>query len=49
MLDRCTRALPMEAKRYVAQVGPTSVELLVALLENHQITQEMLRPGRGDP
>ncbi|KAJ8284145.1 hypothetical protein COCON_G00029950, partial [Conger conger] len=46
VLDRCTRALPREAKRDVAQVGPASVELLVGLLENHQVTQKMLQPER---
>ncbi|XP_061083790.1 uncharacterized protein LOC133118088 [Conger conger] len=46
VLDRCTRALPREAKRDVAQVGPASVELLMGLLENHQVTQKMLQPER---
>ncbi|XP_061092802.1 uncharacterized protein LOC133125102 [Conger conger] len=48
VLDRCTRALPKEAKRFVAQMGPTSVELLVGLLENHQVTQKMLQSDRTE-
>ncbi|XP_061106590.1 uncharacterized protein LOC133134426 [Conger conger] len=49
VLDRCTRALPKDAKRYVAQMGPASVELLVGLLENHQVTQKMLQSERTEP
>ncbi|XP_035271895.1 uncharacterized protein LOC118226410 isoform X1 [Anguilla anguilla] len=48
VLDRCIRALPPDAKRYVAQQGPRTLELLIALLENHQVTQEMLRTSRPD-
>ncbi|XP_064159231.1 uncharacterized protein LOC135236676 [Anguilla rostrata] len=49
VLDRCTRALPPDAKRYVGQQGPQSIDLLIALLENHQVTQEMLRTSRPEP
>ena len=47
ILDRCVRALPPGAKRYVAEQGPRSMDHLIAMLENHQVTQEMLRPGRA--
>ncbi|KAJ8264277.1 hypothetical protein GJAV_G00147290 [Gymnothorax javanicus] len=49
VLDRCVRALPPGAKKYAAEQGPRSVEALIALLENHQVTQEMLRTGRPSP
>ena len=44
VVDRCTRALPSEARKYVCQQGPRDTETLIALLENHQVTAEM---GRG--
>ena len=46
VMDRCTRALPHTAKRYVAHQGPQSIDVLIALLENHKVTAEMM--GRGD-
>lgn len=46
VLDRCTRALPPKARRYVAQQGARDMEALIALLENHQVTQDMLRTTR---
>ena len=54
VMDRCTRALPHTAKRYVAHQGPQSVDVLIALLENHKVTAEMMRgdeaehPGKGE-
>lgn len=47
ILDRCVQALPSGAKRYSAEQGPRSVKNLIALLENHQVTQEMLRTCRS--
>lgn len=52
VLDRCTRALPTRAKRYVAEQGPRNLDNLIAMLENHQVTQELLqqsRPPGGTP
>ena len=58
VLDRCTRALPPEARKYVCQQGPRDTETLIALLENHHVTTEMgrsvkaegpRRPGGGAP
>lgn len=46
VLDRCVRALPSEARKYVAQQGATDVERVIALLENHQVTQELVKPGK---
>ena len=43
VIDKCIRSLPPDARRYAAQVSPTSVDALVALLENHQVSNEMLR------
>ena len=42
VLDRCTRDLPPAAKRYVAHQGPQSLNILIALLENHKVTAEMM-------
>ena len=49
ILDRCIRDLPPGAKRYVAEQGPRSVENVIAMLENHQTTQEMMRASRSGP
>ena len=43
VIDKCIRSLPPDARRYAAQVSPTSVDALIALLENHQVSNEMLR------
>ena len=48
ILDRSIRALPHDAKRYVAQQCPRDLDTQVALLENHQVTQEMLRTTRTE-
>ena len=48
IIDRCIRALPADAKKYAAQVSPASVEELVNLLENHQVSTEMLRTSRPE-
>ncbi|KAK0146219.1 hypothetical protein N1851_014481 [Merluccius polli] len=47
VVDRCVRALPPDAMRYAAQTAHNTVEGLVSLLENHQVTQEMCRAPRG--
>ena len=49
ILDRCIRDLPPEAKRYVAEQRPRSVENVIAMLENHQTTQEMMRASQSGP
>ncbi|XP_061837516.1 uncharacterized protein [Nerophis lumbriciformis] len=46
VIDRCIRALPPDARKYAAQVSPLTVEQLVALLENYQVSMEMLRATR---
>ncbi|XP_072768318.1 uncharacterized protein [Nerophis lumbriciformis] len=46
VIDRCIRAFPPDARKYAAQVSPLTVEQLVALLENHQVSMEMLRATR---
>ena len=48
VIDRCIRALPPDAKKYAAQVSPTSLDALVALLENHQVSSEMLKAARPE-
>ena len=48
VIDRCVRALPPDAKKYAAQVSPTSVDALIALLENHQVSTEMLKVPRPE-
>ena len=45
VMDRWTRALPHTAKRCVAHQGPQSVDVLIALLENHRVTAEMMSWG----
>ncbi|KAJ8375574.1 hypothetical protein SKAU_G00061540 [Synaphobranchus kaupii] len=49
VLDMCVRALPTEAKKYVAQQGAPDVDRLIALLENHQVTQKMMRATSNPP
>uniref|UniRef100_A0A8D0A1J1 Uncharacterized protein n=1 Tax=Sander lucioperca TaxID=283035 RepID=A0A8D0A1J1_SANLU len=57
VMDRCIRALPADAKRHASQSSPQTVDELVALLENHQVTVELMqssrihvqRPSRSDP
>ena len=54
VIDKCIRTLPPDARKYASQVSPTTVEALVALLENHQVSSEMLkstsaRPGETKP
>ena len=48
VIDRCIRSLPSDARKYAAQVSPTSVDALVALLENHQVSTEMMRTCRTE-
>ncbi len=43
VLDHCILSLPAEAKRYAAQTSPADVETLTALLENHQVTVEVMK------
>ena len=43
VIDKCIRSLPPDARKYASQVSPTTVDALVALLENHQVSNEMLR------
>lgn len=49
VIDRCIRALPPDARKYAAQVSPLSLDALVALLENHQVSTEMMRASRSEP
>ena len=48
VIDKCIRSLPPDARKYAAQVSPSSVEALIALLENHQVSSEMLRFTRTE-
>ena len=48
VIDKCIRSLPPDARKYAAQVSPSSVEAMVALLENHQVSSEMLRFTRSE-
>ena len=48
VIDRIVRALPPDAKRYASRVSPTKLDGLVSLLENHQVSEEMLKPTRPD-
>ena len=48
VIDKCIRALPHDARKYAAQVSPSTVEDLIALLENHQTCIEMLRTPRAE-
>ncbi|XP_077950207.1 uncharacterized protein LOC144389447 [Gasterosteus aculeatus] len=41
VMDRCIRALPLDAKRWAAQNHPASVDELINLLENHRVSQQM--------
>ncbi|XP_059923375.1 uncharacterized protein LOC132469424 [Gadus macrocephalus] len=41
VIDRCIRALPTGAKRWASGNQPRSVNDLVELLENHQVTQRL--------
>ena len=41
VMDRCIRALPPGAKRWASGNQPGSVNDLVKLLENHQVTQRL--------
>ena len=47
VIDRCIRALPPDARQYAARVSPSSVEELVALLENHKVSTEMMKGPSG--
>ena len=40
------RALPPDAMKYAAQIAPSTVERLVSILENQQVTLEMARSSR---
>ena len=46
IIDRCIRALPPDARKYASQVSPSTVERLVELLENHQVTDEVMKSSR---
>lgn len=48
IMDRCVRALPNDAKRYAAQTSPNSLEGLITLLENHQVTVELMKTTRQE-
>lgn len=48
VLDHCIRSLPAEAKRYAAQTSPADIETLTALLENHQVTVEVMKVNCQD-
>ena len=48
VIDKCIRSLPPDARKYASQVSPTTVDALVALLENHQVSSEMLRFTRTE-
>ena len=43
VMDRCIRALPPDARKYAAQVSPGRLDELVALLENYQVSMEMMK------
>lgn len=47
-MDRCVRALPNDAKWYAAQTSPNSLEGLITLLENHQVTVELMKTTRQE-
>lgn len=49
VLDSFIRSLPAEAKRHAAQISPTDVETLIALLENHQVIAEVKKVNCQDP
>ncbi|XP_041913601.1 uncharacterized protein LOC121678271 isoform X2 [Alosa sapidissima] len=53
VLDQCVRALPNDAKKYVAQQGVPDLDRLIALLENHRVTKDLIKPmkieGRSSP
>ncbi|XP_077964207.1 uncharacterized protein LOC144411428 [Gasterosteus aculeatus] len=52
-MDRCIRALPGGAKRHASQSCPETVDALVTLLENHQVTVQLMQssrpPSQSDP
>ena len=43
VIDKCIRAVPPDARKYTAQVRPSSVDELIDLLENHQVCLDMLK------
>lgn len=49
VLDHCIRALPPDAKKYGAQTSPATLEDLEALLENHKVMVDMMRPSTMEP
>ena len=49
VIDRCTRGLPNDIKRYVAQQGPPNVDTLIALLENHRVMASLMRSENTKP
>ena len=48
-MDRCVRALPGDAKLHASRSSPKTVDDLVELLENHQVTVELMRSSRQEP
>ncbi|KAL7389219.1 hypothetical protein ABVT39_000125 [Epinephelus coioides] len=48
VMDQCIQALPAYAKRYVSQSSPETIDALVALLENHQVTVELMRGSQRE-
>ena len=48
VLDRCIRALPSDAKRHAANSSPGTVDALVGVLENHQVTTELMKTSRQE-
>ncbi|KAJ8400193.1 hypothetical protein AAFF_G00398870 [Aldrovandia affinis] len=49
VMDKFVHTLPNDAKRYAAQTSPTNLDGLIALLENHQETVELMRSTQTDP
>ena len=49
VIDRCTRGLPNDIKRYVAQQGPPNMDTLIALLESHQVMASLMRSENTKP
>ena len=49
VIDRCTRGLPNDVKRYVDQKGPSNVDTLIALLENHRVMASLMQPENNRP
>lgn len=48
VMDHCVRALPRDAKLHASQSSPKTVDDLVDVLENHQVTVELMRSSRQE-